>query len=190
MTKVHIDLIARGLAPILRAFVSRIEALEKKVKEPGPSGQDGAPGRDGRDGIQGLPGKDGVDGKDGLHGKDGRDGMSIEHFDLEFDGERRLTFVLQSGDVREVKTIRAPWLLDRGLWDEQRAYEPGDCVTFGSSLWVAQKETKGQQPETAAGAGAWRLAVKRGRDGKTGPAGPAGKDGAPGKDGRNMNQKW
>lgn len=147
-------------------------------------------GRDGKDGADGKDGRDGLDvvkfirdssdhliavlrdgttsdlgefvGKDGKDGKDGRDGFGFDEFDLAYDGKRSfiLTFS-RAGDVKQF-AIDVPALLDQGVWREGSAYSKGDCVSFGGSLFIAQEDTS-DKPETSK---AWRLAVKRGRDGK------------------------
>lgn len=88
--------------------------------------------------------------------KDGKDAVPIESLEITQD-ERDITIKL--GDVE--RTIRLDTILDRGVW-EQRAYEKGDAVSYGGSLWIAQQDTE-DAPGTSK---AWRLAVKRGRDGK------------------------
>ena len=40
-------------------------------------------------------------------------------------------------------------------------YERGDAVTYGGSLWIAQRDTNEYPRGEDSG---WRLAVKRGRD--------------------------
>ena len=44
-----------------------------------------------------------------------------------------------------------------------RTYVRGDAVTWGGSLWIAQKETSAKPDSPESG---FRLAVKKGRDGK------------------------
>lgn len=163
-------------------LVKRVEALEQRQAEPGPAGRDG---RDGRPGEKGDPGPQGP------QGLRGEPGFSLKDFDVEFDGERSLTFVLGSGEERIERSITAPWLIDRGVFKPDTGYKRGDSVTFGGSLWIAQRdisETATTKPGD--GSGDWRLAAKQGRQGAQGPQGPAGKDGRDGKDGRNMNQRY
>ena len=54
-------------------------------------------------------------------------------------------------------------LTDAGVWDESKMYKPGDVVSFQGSGWTAQLCQKGQRPSASS---AWRLFIKRGRDGK------------------------
>lgn len=157
--------------------------------ETGPMGPAGPAGRDGRDGAagangdKGLDGLNGRDGVDGTHGKDGRDGLGFDDLSVLHDGERGFTFRFQRGDVVKDFTFSIPALLDRGVYVEGRTYEPGDVVTWGGSMWIAKAETTARPDEhVAEGARAWRLSVKRGRDGKTGRDGAPGKDGRPGRD--------
>lgn len=64
-----------------------------------------------------------------------------------------------------VRTFKIAAILDRGIYKPDASYTKGDGVTFGGSFFVAQKDAPGK-PED--GAGGWRLAVKRGRDGRDG----------------------
>lgn len=91
--------------------------------------------------------------------KDGKDGVSIA--DFEFDGERTLRCRKTDG---EIVSITFPVMIDRGTYNQERGadYERGDAVSFGGSLWIAQRSTIAR-PGTD---DSWRLAVKKGRDGK------------------------
>jgi hypothetical protein len=94
--------------------------------------------------------------------KDGLDGLGFDDLQFEYDGERSITFKVKSGDRIKAFDAKMPVIIDRGVWRE-RAYEPGDGVTWRGSFWIAQKETSAKPDEASAD---WRLAVKRGRDGK------------------------
>lgn len=94
--------------------------------------------------------------------KDGRDGLGVEDFDIALDG-RDLTVTITRGDFTKSRTVRIPALLDAGVFREGTAYEKGDCVSFGGSTWIAQKDAPEGKPGTSDD---WRLAVKKGRDGK------------------------
>lgn len=161
--------------------------------EPGERGLPGEPGRDGvgvRDGflqregvlilslsdgttrdlgvVVGADGKDGEpgkDGKDGEPGKDGRDGFALEHFDIEAgeDG-RTCTLKFEQGDVRHTYDLVFPAIIYRDIFKEGEEYQAGDAVTWGGSLFIAQRATSAK-PESADSG--WRLAVKKGRDGKS-----------------------
>lgn len=155
--------------------------------EPGENGKDGAAGRDGRDGAPGRDGKDGVDGKPGLDGKDGapglngKDGLGFDDIQVEHDGERGFKFIFIRGDQRkEFGSFIVPSMIYRGVWTEGD-YREGDVVTWAGSMFVAIGDTK-TKPETKDSA--WRLAVKRGKDGVNGKDGKPGDRGAEGPRGR------
>lgn len=129
-------------------------------------------GKDGRDGANGL------DGKTGENGKDGRDGFGFDDLDLIDNGEGIVLRFAQGDAFRE---FPLPIVYERGVWQEG-VYGKGAGVTFGGSFFIATRETS---PEEKPGASdAWRLAIKRGRDGKNGKDGIDGKNGRDGKDGR------
>ena len=65
-----------------------------------------------------------------------------------------------SSNGKEQKFV-LPVLLDRGVYDDSKGYQKGDCVSHGGSLWVAQKDAPDHGPANGDG---WRLAVKRGKD--------------------------
>ncbi len=177
------------------ALEDRLKALETRAPllgEQGPAGKDGA---DGPAGERGLDGKDGVglagalidrdgtlvvtltdgtaktlglvigkDGAAGLDGKDGADALGFDDLSIEFDGERDFKFVMVRGEARkEFGPYSMPVLIDRGVWREAE-YKRGDVTSWGGSAWIAQRDTS-DKPETS---DAWRLAVKRGRDGRDG----------------------
>jgi hypothetical protein len=143
-------------------------------------------GRDGRDGLPGVQGEKGLDGNNGRDGIDGRDGFTLEDFDIKSDdGGRTLTFTfISEGREPIIRSITTDITLERGVWREQ-AFQKGDGVTWGGSFFIAQRNT---EPADKPGVSdAWRLSVKRGRDGrdgKNGADGVNGKDGTPGKDGK------
>lgn len=57
-----------------------------------------------------------------------------------------------------------PIFEDAGVWAENRSYARGQGTTFDGSFWLAKRSTTfGERP---GGCDAWRLAVKRGRDGR------------------------
>lgn len=96
--------------------------------------------------------------------KDGRDGLEVTNLGVELgDDGRTLRFVLADGERRHVATCRLPIPLDQGVFKDGAAYERGDLVTFGGSMWIAQKDAPEGRPGTSAH---WRLAVKHGRDAK------------------------
>jgi hypothetical protein len=92
---------------------------------------------------------------------DGRDGFGFDDLEFEHDGERGFTLKFVRGDQVKSFGFRVPVTIYRDVWREG-AYEKGDAVTWGGSLWIAQKDTDAK-PDSGDG---WRLAVKRGRDAK------------------------
>lgn len=131
-----------------------------------------------------------MDGRDGVNGKDGADGITMDVDDLQavdYDGERTVTLKFKRGDREKSFPIKFANVLDRGVYDSAKTYEPGDGVSLNGCFWIAQADTN-SRPGTVDGAKAWRLSVKAGRDGregKPGPIGPAGPRGEKGLDGRN-----
>jgi hypothetical protein len=175
----------------------------------GSNGADGAPGEPGKDGI-GLAGamidrsgslivtttdgrahelgtvvgKDGLDGQPGVPGRNGADGLGFDDMTAEYDGERGIILRFARGEQTKEFAFTLPVVLDRGVFKEGASYEAGDAVSWGGSLWIAQKATA-DKPEAGDG---WRLAVKRGRDGKQGEPGRAGAPGEPGRPGKDLTQ--
>lgn len=191
MTRADLESLVIGLTPILQEFSAavsaRLSAIDGKAKgldgPPGERGPKGETGRDGRDGLIGIPG---IDGKDG---KDGRDGLGFDDLAVEHDGERSFTVAFVRGDVRKVVgTFSIPAQIYRGVYQRGRAYDRGDTVTFGGSLWVATEATSAVPGESKEASRAWALAVKAGRDGKDGKPGPEGKPGAQGRAGHDLTQ--
>lgn len=133
---------AKGLELDYGTVRERIAVLETRAPVPGPAGADGAPGTDGAAGL-------------------GFDDLLVEH-----DGDRGLIFKMQRGDtVKEIGRATLPAMIYRGIYQHGMSYTPGDVVTYGGSAWHCQKETAAQ-PDTAIGAGYWKLMVKRGDRGK------------------------
>lgn len=150
-----------------------VEALVKEAVAALPSPQDGIPGekgdagRDGRDGKDGREGIDGVNGANGLDGKNGRDALHIDEFAAELkDDGRTIAFRLSSGGRDFSSEVRLDVPLDCGVYRQGTGYAKGDFVTWDGSGWIAQKATD-DKPGTS---DAWRLSIKRGRDGKDGGA--------------------
>ena len=73
------------------------------------------------------------------------------------------TALFNDGTV-ERKAFVIPAQIYRGVHIEGKAYDKGDTVTWAGSLWHCDTPTEERPGE----GGAWRLAVKRGRDGKDG----------------------
>jgi hypothetical protein len=90
----------------------------------------------------------------------------LADIDIDDSVERCLSIrLVKSSGVTIEKTLHVPMVIDRGVYREDSEYKKGDGTTWGGSFWIAQKDTK-DKPD--AGTGAWRLAIKRGRDGKDG----------------------
>lgn len=96
--------------------------------------------------------------------KDGADALGFDDLDVVFDGERGITIKFSHGDRVKEFPFTLPIVIDRGVFKEGFAeYQKGDGVTWAGSFFIAQKD----QPEGKPGeSDAWRLSIKRGRDGK------------------------
>jgi hypothetical protein len=163
---------------------------------PGADGRDGAAGVNGIDGKDGKDGRDGMDGKsltvadvgDWLEAnfskwalaaerrvyelgekavaampkpRDGVDGLSAD--DIEIVG--RSMRLKRAGKVIKEATLDFPmW---RGVYDDAETYEAHDMVTFGGSVWIATEGDRTKRPGFEGSA--WKLAVKKGRDGRGAP---------------------
>jgi collagen type III alpha len=140
--------------------------------ERGEKGERGEPGKEGRPGPPGEDGKPGAPGQKGEPGRNASDLTVLQEYverQLERvlatatlttpDGGRTLRWTF--GDaIREIKTAV---VLDAGVWKEGASYVPGDAVTMGGSLFIAQAATTAKPEDKS---GDWRLAVKRGHDGR------------------------
>lgn len=149
-------------------FERRAQDVLQKAIDRIPVPKDGTAGVNGKDGNDGLDGRNGVDGlhgKDGAPGDNGKDGFGFDDLDVIQDGERGITLRFAHGEIVKDFSLKFPVLIDRGVYQQGGKYEKGDGVTYGGSLWIAQKDT----PDNKPGSGTdWRLAVKRGKDGKDG----------------------
>ena len=133
-----------------------IEEIRALSRLPGPPGEPGPVGR------QGPVGPDGSRGIAGAQGPPGRDAMQLEDFEFEAkDGGRFMALILKRGDTEIRREIRTDLMINRGVWRDG-AFLKGDCVTYGGSIFVAEEDTS-DKPEQGK---AWRLAIKRGRDGR------------------------
>jgi len=145
--------------------LAEIRAL---ARLPGPKGE---PGPEGKCGPAGERGEKGDAGAKGEPGRNASDLNYLQNYAGEQvaralktatmttpDGGRTLRFAI--GDaVHEIKTAL---VLDAGVWKEGQAYVPGDAVTMGGSLFIAQAATTAKPGKSDE----WRLAVKRGTDGR------------------------
>lgn len=104
------------------------------------------------------------DGVDGAPGRDGDDGFSFDDMFVEHDGERTVTVGFRRGDAVKSTTIVIPANIDRGVYGVGKAYQHGDGVTYGGDYWFAVRDSAvGESPGNS---DAWRLAIRKGRDGK------------------------
>lgn len=179
---------------VLPALMKRADDYLSAIPAPkdGRDGVDGKDGKDGERGEKGADGiglagalidREGnlvvtltngetkalgpVVGRDGERGKDGepgQDGIGFDDMTLDYDGERGFTFLFQKGERIEERRFVVPVILDRGVYRAENVYAKGDAVSYGGSVWIAQRETKAR-PD---GSSDWRLSVKAGRDGKDG----------------------
>ncbi len=172
-----------GRAPtpeeIATAVKAYLEANPPAAGQTGPAGERGEKGMDGRDGRDGLPGGAGA------NGKDGRDGFNLTDFEMSLDEDGR-TVVLKfaSGDTAVERRVKLATVLDRGVYKAATEYEAGDAVSFGGNMWIAQGSTTDKPGESKA----WRLAVKKGRDGSDGAPGARGPEGEKGLNGRDLTR--
>ncbi|AEI71097.1 hypothetical protein [EBPR siphovirus 3] len=95
--------------------------------------------------------------------KDGEDGLGFDDMSVDHDGERTIILRWSRGEVTKEARIVMPVVLDRGVYSEGKSYERGDGVTWGGSFWIAQDDTNEKPGE---GKTAWRLSIKKPRDGK------------------------
>lgn len=96
-------------------------------------------------------------------GGKGDDGLGFDDLTVEYDGERSFSLVFAKGEEERAFSFDLPMMIDRGVFVDGKQYATGDTVTFGGSIWVAQKS----QPEGKPGLSEdWRLAVKKGRNAK------------------------
>lgn len=95
--------------------------------------------------------------------KDGVDGFGFDDLTIESDGERAFTFKFIQGEREKAFPFTVPLVLDRGVFKEGNDYVTGDGVSWAGSFWIAREATTAKPGD---GSTAWRLAVKRGRDGR------------------------
>lgn len=103
----------------------------------------------------------------GPKGDKGDPGMGFDNMEILHDGERTVTFKLTRGSELKEQSIVLPIVIDRGVFKEDTAYQRGDAVSYHGSMFIAQRDIgSGDRPEGETSA--WRLAVKRGRNGRDG----------------------
>lgn len=96
-----------------------------------------------------------------VEGEPGKDGLGFDDLEVGYDGERGITLDFVQGDRTKSFSLSMPVVIDRGVFKDGAEYVTGDAVSFGGSLWIAQRATTARPdgPDTG-----WRLAVKKGRD--------------------------
>ncbi len=123
----------------LLAMRERLAVVEARPPIPGPAGRDGAPGANGADGI------------------------GFDSVEAAFDGDRTLAFHFRKGELTKTVALPLPMPHYEGIYQAGRDYGLGDIVTDGGSAWICVAPTQSRPNENAS---AWRLMVKRGRDGR------------------------
>jgi hypothetical protein len=88
----------------------------------------------------------------------GRDGFGFDDVTVDDDDREFVLKFVRGEDVKEF-VVRKHGLYYKGVW-RSGDYVAGDCVSYGGSLWICQRDTE-DKPETS---DAWKLAVKKGRD--------------------------
>jgi hypothetical protein len=113
----------------------------------------------GRDGVPGRPGTPGEDGRDGINGTDGAIILGIH---TEQRSAREYEFVIKTSAGEHRAPVVVPAILDAGVHRTGQSYAKGDGVTHGGNFWIAQRDNN----DIPGKSDAWRLAVRKGRDGK------------------------
>lgn len=148
------NFIEAKIAPLREKILLQQAEIEHLKSRPEPQ-----PGRDG------LPGAPGTPGRDGAPGKDGADGLGFDNLTVEHDGERLITVRVTNGERTRSFPITIPCMIYREVYRAETAYQKGDCVSFGGSIWTALRDTT-EKPGN--GSEDWKLSVKHGRDGRDG----------------------
>ena len=94
--------------------------------------------------------------------RDGIDGVGFDDMELEFDGERVVTFKFVKGDNAKTYTLEFPVPVHRGLWKPGH-YDRADIVYRDGSMWIARTDTDSVPGHLGSN---WQLCTKRGRDGR------------------------
>jgi hypothetical protein len=185
----------KSVAPeVVKAIVSEAVAALPKAKDGAP-GVDGKDGKDGLNGRNGIDGRDAlalnilpaIDEKrsypqgtfarhEGGIWRAANDTLGLRGWECVVAGIKSLTIELEdertlvvttalTGAEHVAKRVHLLHPIDRGVYRPEQNYKRGDGVSFGGSFWIAQVDDSADKPGTSE---AWRLAVKRGRDGKDG----------------------
>ena len=105
-----------------------------------------------------------VPGPTGPAGADGADGFSADELTATQDpsDERLITLAFRRGDhVKTIGTLRLTTPRYCGVYEELKAYAPGDQVTHKGSMWHCHTATSARPGEGVTG---WILQVKAGKD--------------------------
>lgn len=127
----------QALAAALALALQAIEEVRALARQPGPKGDKGDPGPA---------------------------GMGPKDMDIDFDGERTLTFRWTRGDEVAERKIVLSHMIYRGVFKTDAEYVRGDCVTYDGSTWHCNEPTTGKPGMSKA----WSLTTKRGKDGRDG----------------------
>ena len=180
--------IAIDLHQLEARLVLRVKEMIKEIP-PAVDGEPGAPGRDGVDGRDALdleilpeidlekvhPRGTWARHKGGLWRsfENTQNGIQswecivagIQDIELSMDDRLLTVKILSSDDTERLLEKYVPMVIDRGPYKSAKDYKPGDCVSYGGSMWICQEDNVKNAP----GNPGWRLAVKKGRDGKAAP---------------------
>ena len=104
-----------------------------------------------------------VETRPAVPGPPGPPGMGLNDYEATFDGERTVTLTLKSAAGAKAIDLVFPVPVYREVFRPGETYTAGDMVTWEGSTWMCRATTTTKPGE---GDKAWRLAVKRGRDGK------------------------
>lgn len=92
-----------------------------------------------------------------------KDGAGIDDIKVE-QHERRVTISITVGDKVIEREFQLDYPIQRGLYQPGSKYERSDIVIFGGSAWIAQRDLEDEPPGSS---DAWKLFVKKGKDGKS-----------------------
>ena len=159
---------ARALAPLTAALT----ALEARLTVAETAGQTaaGALGTHGER-LAGLEARAPVAGPPGAAG---RDGLGFDDLAVTFDGDRMLALTSARGGLVKTFPVELPIPRYRDIYQAGATYRRGDLVMWAGLIWHCAAEATTAKPGDATiGTPAWRLMVKRPRDGRDGrDAGP------------------
>jgi hypothetical protein len=159
------EVIAGAVREATAPLLARIDALERRellLPEKGEPGVGFANALIDKDGCLVLTRTDGSTCSVGpVVGQDGADGLGPEDMRVARVGERGVEIALVRGEIEHAFEIEFPFPIYRDVYKEGEAYERGDLVTWGGSVWHCDKATNAKP-----GTDDWTLAVKKGRDGK------------------------